>query len=407
MKNYTLKPFTSKHRVCSICKGSGKLKIEGQTKPRKCGRCNGSGSEEPSEFSLNSFPQREADARPYCKAARAGLRQSEGLRSCRASVNSPGSALHVRFQDSPTWATPSGVAKKRKIIENKGLPDMKGRRFLTLTLDQAAFGYCPVTGYLAGKEHMRRFLEAGRLAGLWERGAWWAWKLEFQKNTWAHWHVIIDRTRKFTLDEMRKIDKIWGLGGTNCRRISKSKFGYQFKYAFKGVFQDDSDGSGLCLPQWFLDYYEQGRDGSKPVSFSRCRFWQTSKGFYTGQRLPAPKGKAPVSSLRPRPVREVLEDSNASALLIARDGRGRYRNSVRVRLAVDFAGFSKVHLWDAEHGAAATLSIRSFMCSPQSVTTKLIEKYELCKLQQVLRENKMTVRQALQLRQERKQLMTC
>jgi hypothetical protein len=48
-------------------------------------------------------------------------------------------AIHFRFQDGANWWTPSGVAAKRKQIENKGLPCMKGWRFITLTIDQKLF----------------------------------------------------------------------------------------------------------------------------------------------------------------------------------------------------------------------------------------------------------------------------
>lgn len=339
---------------------------------------------------------------------RAGSRR-HALPECGSRAGRrPGSALHMRYQDSPNWNTPRGVAKKRSAIEKRGIPDLKGRRFLTLSLDPAMFGECPITGYLVAKDHMRRFLEAGRVSGLWERGAWWCWKLEFQCNGWAHWHLIIDRTKKFTVAEMSKISQIWGLGRTNCRRISTSKFGYQFKYAFKGVFQDDSDGSGLALPQWFLDHYQPSVDGSKPSSFTRVRFWQTSKGFYTNEDKEEQKdAKAPVSSYVPRSVREVHDESVTSVIFIARDRSGRYRKSVRIRLAVDFAGFSRLHLWDAEHGAAATLSMRSFMCDPETVKNKLIEKYELCKLQQILPQNQLTMHQAQKFRRDRKSLETC
>jgi hypothetical protein len=327
--------------------------------------------------------------------------------SVSRSSRRAGSTLHCRFQDSPNWATPSGVAKKRRQIERQGIPELKGRRFLTLTLDPEFFGFCPITGYLAGKEHMRRFLEAGRLAGLWDRDAWWCWKLEFQKNTWAHWHLIIDRTKKFTVEEMSKIHKIWGLGRTNCRRISQSKFGYQFKYAFKGVFQDDSEDSGLCLPLWFLDFHTVSSNGSKPSTFARVRFWQTSKGFYTDSRKTLSKASAPVSSFRPRTVREILDERTSSVLVIARDRLGRYQRSTRLRLAVDFAGFSRFHSWDSDNGAATTLSFRSYMCNPETVKNKLIEKHEKWKLQQLIQENKISLHLAKKFRAQQLSLETC
>jgi hypothetical protein len=315
--------------------------------------------------------------------------------------------LHVRFQEVASWLTPSGVAKKRKMIEAKGMPDLTGRRFLTVTLDPKMFGHCPLTGYLEGKDHMRRFLEAGRVAGLWDRGCWWAWKMEFQRNTWAHWHILLDRTRKFSHAEMRKIHELWGLGRTNVRRISKGAFGYHFKYAFKGVFQEDSQGSGLCVPQWFLDHYEPGFDGSKPASFARARFWQTSKGFYTGKPKPAPEKKEPQTSIVPRPVAEILEDRLRAVVVCARTAGGDYKSSKVLFLGVSMKQFFRVHLWDAENGAGCTLSARSFAIDPHTLKTQLIETNQTWKLQQLEQENRLTLKVALRLRQERRALETC
>lgn len=337
-------------------------------------------------------------------SARAGSRRPEKTRT--GGRETSGNAVHVRFQDSASWLTPSGVAKKRKMLERLGLPDMQGRRFITLSLDPARFGQCPLTGYLEAKEKMRRFLEAGRIAGLWDRGCWWAWKLEFQRNGWAHWHLILDRVKKFTHAEMRKVDEIWGLGRTNCRRISKSNFGYQFKYAFKGVFQEeDTDGTGLCVPQWFLDYYVGGKNGGKPRSFARVRFWQTSKGFYDASRKVEPSKKEQQTCILPRPVSEILHDSQRALLVVSRHRSGRYRKSKRLHLGVSYEDFIRVHLWDAEHGAGCTLSARSFVLDPHTIT-KLIDKTDLCKLQPLLRENHLTIKRALFLRRQHVSLET-
>jgi len=316
-----------------------------------------------------------------------------------------GDAVHVRFQDSASWLTPSGVAKKRKMLERLGLPDMQGRRFITLSLDPKRFGDCPLTGYLEAKDKLRRFLEAGRIAGLWDRGCWWAWKLEFQRNGWAHWHLILDRTKKFSRDDMRKLDDIWGLGRTNCRRISKSDFGYQFKYAFKGVFQEDADGSGLCVPQWFLDYYESSKNGNKPRSFARVRFWQTSKGFYDSARAVKTERKQQQTCILPRPVADVLRDSQRALLVVSRHRSGRYRSSKRLHLGVSYEQFIRVHLWDAENGAGCTLSARSFVLDPETIK-KLIDKTDLCKLQPLLLHNRLTLKRALFLRRHQISLET-
>jgi len=337
-------------------------------------------------------------------AARAGLRQTASLRR-NHSKRAAGSTLHCRFQDSPNWVTPSGVAKKRRAIEKMGMPDVRGWRFITLTLDPDMFGGCPITGYIQAKEQLRRFLEAGRLHGLWDRSARWCWKLEFQANGWAHWHFLLDRKKKFTQDELSKVSSLWSLGRCNVRRISKSKFGYQFKYAFKGVYQNDDQDSGLCVPQWFLDHLDLQAATHK--TFARVRFWQTSKGFYAQRpRFVAPK-KAQQTSFFPRTVRQILEERANSFLIIARDRLGKYRKSVRVRIIGGFSAFAKYHSWDSDNGAATTLSFNSFMCDPSTIKHKLIEKYDSWKLQQIQQINQMSLHLALKLRAQRLTLETC
>jgi len=323
-------------------------------------------------------------------------------------------ALHVRFQEAANWVTPAGVAKKRRHIESLGLPDMKGRRFITLSFDRKLFGDCPLTAYLAGREHMRRFLEAGRVAGLWQRGCWWAWKLEFQRDGWAHWHLILDRTAKFSNADMLKIRDIWGLGRTNCRRISKSHFGYAFKYVFKGVFQDDDD-SEMCLPFWFLNYYRaaypvENPDGElemvKPDSFSRVRFWQTSKGFYTGKTPTPSKSVEPSSSYLPRPLREAIHDRENSVVVIARKGDGQYLQSRKVRLHSDRQHFISRHLWAVDNQQGFTLSSSSF-CLDTTTIKQTINKIDLWKLQPLQQSNRLTLRRARFLRLHRINLHHC
>jgi len=337
-----------------------------------------------------------------------GLGQPAGLRT-GARESAIGSAIHVRRSEPPNWFTPQGVYKKRKQIERRGMPDTTGRRFLTFSIDPELFDHCPLTAYLNGKEKLRRVLEAGRLAGLWSRGCWWAWKLEFQRNGWPHWHFIIDRTAKFTTAEMRKVSEIWGYGRTNCRRISKSRFGYQFKYAFKGVYQDqesDADQSPrLAVPQWFLNYYKPSVDGSKPESFARCRFWQTSKGFYTKSAKPAVPSSEPVSAHVPVPVAQVVQDRQASITVVSRDTSGKYVKSATLHLGVVVSQFVRVHLWGAEHGQGCTLSVRSFIMDRHGIN-QVIRKHEKWKLTELLKANRLSLRKARQIRQAFKTLET-
>ena len=126
----------------------------------------------------------------------------------------------VRRSKKSNWLTKEGVALKRAELEKKGIPNMRRWRFITLTLDPSLwedidFRETPnapvqvipaeVQGYLAGKERMRRWLLAMReILG----DAAWCWKLEFQDNGWAHWHVCYSYKGKMTEAEMRAIGRL-------------------------------------------------------------------------------------------------------------------------------------------------------------------------------------------------------
>ena len=320
-------------------------------------------------------------------------------------ISKPSRGLHVRMQESPNWFTPSGVAQKRRMLEAKGMPSMKGWRFITLTLNPELFEWDPLLGYETGRDQIRRFLEAGRLEGLWPRACLWAWKMEFQSNGWAHWHIPLARKNKFTKAEMQKITDIWRLGRTNVRRITSGIFGYHFKYVFKGVFQDDDTESGLCVPRWFLDHYKPSENGNKPSSFSRVRFWQTSKGFYTNI-LPAAEPKEPQSSIVPRSVSDQLEAASRAVVIISRRSDGKYIKSRTVSLGVSMEKFIREHLWDTENGVGCTLSAWSYIMDPLTIN-KLITKEDKWKLQPLHQSNRLTMRVAQQLRRDKNSLQNC
>jgi len=352
-----------------------------------------------------------------------GSRKSSAVRPGRVGPIAGAGVLHVRFQDSPSWFHPQGVWRKRRAIESKGIPELKGRRFITLTVDPEKFGYCPVKAYEAGKDRLRRFLEAGRTSGLWERGAWWCWKLEFQKNGLAHWHLMIDRTKRFSHYEMERLSEIWGLGRTNCRRIATGNFGYHFKYVFKGVYQESDDGEmeTHAVPQWFREYQTTRRvtvkwkdlDGQshmsvedKPSTFARVRFWQTSRNFYTGPREQTPNPQEPKSSYVPRTVARVIHGQNNSVVIVARKFSGKYIKSKRFTLTVDRKEFIRHHLWAVDNGHACSLAYGSFVTDAR-VLNQTTNQSDKCHLSQLHQQNRMTLRQARRLRQQRKSLLLC
>ncbi|MCW1921495.1 hypothetical protein OKA05_02955 [Luteolibacter arcticus] len=322
----------------------------------------------------------------------------------------------MRDYSPPNWLTVAGVSKKRKAIERKGLPSFKNWRFITLTLDPELFEQCPLSGYLQGKDHMRRFLFACRGAGLWSDDAKWCWKMEFQANGWVHWHLLVERKSKFTHDELRDIARFWGLGRTNVERVNVRDFLYSFKYAFKAVYQVDQDGtdSRNVAPEWFLDYHssrlvtvtdEDGtrRKVSKPVTFARVRFWQTSKGFYTGLQIEDERPAIePKSALVPFPARVAAERLERSVQVVSRDAGGNYKSSAVITLAMSKGRFWHLASWHTAHGAAVGLAVGSF-----AVPAFIVQQNTTsCLIAPLIRENRLSLPAAERLRQEGTHLRT-
>lgn len=100
--------------------------------------------------------------------------------------------MEIREYNPANWFTESGLWKKRNLIQAKGLPNVTNWRFITLTLDPAQFAN-EVEAYFAGKEKVRRFLF--KLREMLGREVAGCWKLEFQENGYAHWHLILDYKR--------------------------------------------------------------------------------------------------------------------------------------------------------------------------------------------------------------------
>lgn len=324
--------------------------------------------------------------------------------------------VHVRAYSPPEWFTGSGVHKKRREIELRGLPSFTGWRFITLTIDQAAFtsrGLGPLEAYLAGKDRMRRFLDRCREAGLWTDETPWAWKLEFHQSGWPHWHLLAGRTSKMSEAEMKLLTKLWGLGSTDVEMVRNEGFIYTFKYAFKPVYQrDESDEfieDAVCVPDWFLDYMgvktvrvENPETGEftyelKPVSFTKVRFWQTSKGFYT-RRKPevSTVPKTQISWAVPQPCRVSFERLVSQVQVVARDSRGDYAVSMVVPVENDICNVwragSRAHTY--EDGAA--FGYRNYFL-PVEALKQEIDNNILWKLHPLLNQNRLSLRHAMQL----------
>jgi len=329
-----------------------------------------------------------------------------------------GDVIHVRAYRGPDWFTTAGVLKKRRQIEARGLPSFRLWRFLTLTFrrvstesDPGRAFDTPLEAYLAGKAKLRKFMDAARKAGLWKSGAKWCWKLEFQKDGWAHWHLLVERTDKFTGEDMAKLNELWAFGRVNVQMVRNQDFLYQFKYAFKPVMSDDAERHAFAVPAWFADYCAprsvtvDGVTVEKPGTFARARFWQTSKGFYTGEQEQAEKSEAdPVKSFFPSTVREVVERKACAVQVVARTKSGRYLASGVITLSCLTGEFWDRVGFETFVGGAVGLAVNSYVI-PASIIERNTNTPWL--LKPLRDKNRLTLLRAAILQRAGESLRTC
>lgn len=336
--------------------------------------------------------------------------------------------IHVRALNTANWWSVRGVLLKRREIERRGLPSFKHWRFITLTLtrydqEKSPDGFRdPLTAYHAGKDRMRRFLNAARLEGLWKPSAKWCWKLEFHKDGWPHWHLLVGRTAKFSVKEMTRLSELWAIGRVSVEMVRNDDFLYSFKYAFKPVLVED-EGQELvnefCLPDWFLDYEglklvdvkcEQTGEtwqARKPVTFTKARFWQTSKDFYTGKMRPrVVTPKAQITWGVPFPVRLASEASDYRVQIVARDRLGHYVKSSAAILTVPMSRFMTISARYTLDGVGAFLGINSAVV-PESLLIRHTNNTTHHLLCQTLQKNSLTLKRALYHQQLNHNLLTC
>lgn len=315
-------------------------------------------------------------------------------------------SVEIRKYYAANWWSVSGVAANLKRILRKGIPNLKDWRFITLTIDPKMFD-TEVQGYLAGRENMRRFIFKLRKA-LNVPAAKWAWKFEFQSNGQAHWHIYFEYKTKI---DGALLNKLWGLGRTNVKRCDAKSIHYAFKYAFKpsmrSISREDAydellnDETPVPLPKWFLDWRglrvitkkwictETGEKMSEkvqaPDTFGRVRFWQTCKGFYTGDPAPKKEVKETFSSLFPRTLRAVASEGVNKVQLIARSCDASYRKSAVVVCVCSAASlFSQAGCLVVKRQAAPSYN-QGYIVPSDFLENKIttINKLKLCQLKQL------------------------
>jgi len=302
-----------------------------------------------------------------------------------------------------SWFHAEGASIKRAEIERKGVPKMRDWRMITLTLDPSKFAG-PKEGYEAGRDQMRRFLYS--LREYFGR-ANWCWKMEFHRSGWVHWHVCFGYRRRMSESELRLVEVMWGLGRTNVQRIRSWSFAYLFKYISKAAYRG---GDGASVPSWFQDHASpgvpsdaEGVGGSLPGSYARARFWQTSKGFYTGKKKPVPPPMPPTFNLLSFPVRQVLEEAARRVRVFARSPAGAILKSCVISLVMPWkSGSDRIFAILALSGQAAAVDSNSYVV-PLKEISKLCPNYQRGRLQKVTQSNRKSPAQEINL--YRKQLL--
>lgn len=220
---------------------------------------------------------------------------------------------------SETWFTAEGARLKLKRLQQAGMPDFKDWRFITLTM--ANHSGNPFDAYVRGKDRLRRFLAQFRKAI--GRPFKWCWKLEFHDDGFAHWHLLLDYTKRIPAEVLDRIEKWWTLGRVNVRRVMRRDIFYVFKYVAKGV--DD-------VPDWVAHHK------------GRFRVFQASAGFYTKRTARKTPPKEARSCIVRVDLFTRLKWDARKALLVTVNQKGQSRvRAVKLRMTFNALLVMRAH----------------------------------------------------------------
>lgn len=220
---------------------------------------------------------------------------------------------------SESWFTTEGARLKERRLRKKGIPSLKNWRFITLTMADRSMP--PEVAYQIGKDRLRRYLAKWRKRL--GHSFRWLWKLEFHDDEYAHWHLVLEYTKFIPQEVFLEIEKWWGLGRTNIKRINAVDMRYVFKYVAKDL---------ESLPDWVRCYK------------GRMRVFQTSKGFFTVKKeRPAREKKEPRMCMVPHTLATRLDWDAHKALVKESTEHGERFCSVRLTVT-----FAELHLWQVQ-----------------------------------------------------------
>jgi|CZKI01.1.fsa_nt_gi hypothetical protein len=226
-------------------------------------------------------------------------RRSDGFRSDLVS------SIELHPYSSESWWTATGARKKERRLRKAGLPNFRNWRFVTLTM--ADRETCAPESYVRGKDRIRRFLACFRTAL--GRRFLWCWKLEFHHDDdgYPHWHLLIEYRKKIPEEVLIALERWWGLGRINVRRVKAQDIGYLFKYVTKAIEE---------VPQWVGAHK------------GRIRVFQTSRGFYTEQRPRMAKREKAKATAEKIDLFTRMEADKRKARMVMTDLLGNSRHRV-------------------------------------------------------------------------------
>jgi hypothetical protein len=250
--------------------------------------------------------------------------------------------LHPYYSES--WFTAEGARLKLRRLRRAGLPDFKNWRFMTLTMANHT-GH-PWDAYVRGKDRLRRFLARFRTAL--GHSFRWCWKLEFHEDGFAHWHLLIEYTKRIPPEILQDLETWWGLGRVNVRRVKRRDIFYVFKYVAKSV--ED-------VPEWVAHHK------------GRIRVFQASVGFYAKRSVRKAERKEPMTCLVRIDLITRQRWDAKRGLLVIEDSWGQKRIRA-VKLRVTFNALLLMRAYEA-------VRLRRQLAAPGVVNLSQLQAMEI------------------------------
>ncbi len=236
--------------------------------------------------------------------------------------------IHIKKYEPACWYSEQGAYKLYNQFLKKGLPNIAKWKFITLTIDPNKY-YDEEHCYQVGNRHLRQFLYLLRKEyGYFE----FMKKVEFHKNGYAHWHLLVSIKEKVDIAFVRKA---WGKGRIDVEYVRKSHcqkaLDYLFKYACKS--QD--------LPDWVL-------------CKKAFRFVAFSEGFFTNNFVECSHG-VPSSTVeesnqgnkeagRLKTIKERIENWERSAIISLRTAKAVLYNRIGFKEGCTWTNFLRTAL---------------------------------------------------------------